>query len=453
MRRGGAVRWCGWAVPALLAGCGGPPAHAPATASASAAVATAQGFRVAGSRRATIGALPAAVAAFDSTTPAGFRVDPFRAYPVGGGIVGTVALGDVNGDRRLDAVVTTELADYPGPETVHVFLQNANGTLAAPRSIPYSDLASWAGVTNADLDRDGVSEIIVGHAFGYDAGITVLRWQGGTFATREFLGTIDAIDVVAADLDGDGYQDIFAQSWADGAEIYYGDGSGGVSRITKIASAAFGYNSLSTGDFTGDGLIDVAVTNGQGYPKVWIFPAKKVTTPLVYDVSAQLRYPPGGLSISDLDTDGDLDMVLATSGMEGYIPYGIQLYERGAGNSLAPGALLKTGREDPEAIAVGDLDGNGLPDIVTMHASWNEMGYFLQQPGGFDPEMEMTTTSTPWFNSHYRNDALALGDLDGNGCSDIAIADAATESLVVFYVRNCRKLYAVLPKEPGPKPR
>lgn len=383
-------------------------------------------------------------------TPANFRVDPFRAYPVSGGIVGTVALGDVNGDRRLDAVVTTENADYPGPETVHVFLQNANGTLAAPRAIPYSDLASWAGVTITDLDRDGVSEIIVGHAQGYDAGITVLRWQDGTFATREFLGTIDAIDVAAADMDGDGYQDIFAQSWADGAEIYYGDGGGGFPRINKISTEAFGYNSLSTGDFSGDGLADVAVTNGQGFPKVWIYPAKKVTTPLVVDVGEQLRYPPTGLSISDLDKDGKLDMVLASTGSD-YVPYGIQLYERGSGNTLTPGVLLETSQEHPEAIGVGDLDGNGLPDIVTMHGSWNEMGYFLQQPDGFEAEQVMTTTSTPWFNSHYRNGALALGDLDGNGCSDIAIADAATASLVVFYTRNCRKLHPVLPKEPRPR--
>jgi hypothetical protein len=448
------TRVLGMAIACLGTACSQAPSPASATdaEALTASAASVGGVRMSVSATPSIAPSAAAVkAAADMTTPADFRIDPFRAYPVSGGIVGTVALGDVNGDRRLDAVVTTELADYPGPETVHVFLQNANGTLAAPRSIPYSDLASWAGVTIADLDRDGVSEIIVGHAQGYDAGLTVLRWQNGTFATREFLGTIDAIDVAAADLDGDGYQDIFAQSWADGAEIYYGDGSGGFSRIGKIASEAFGYNSLSTGDFTGDGLTDVALVSLQGAPDTWIYPAQRVGSPLVYDLSELPSHRPTGIALSDLDKDGRMDLMFSTTGEAGYIPYGIQILERGSGNTLTPGPLLQTRIDYPEAVAVGDLDGNGLPDIVTMHAGYNEMGYFLQQAGGFNPEVFMTTTSTPWFDGHYRNDALALGDLDGNGCSDIAVADAATESLVVFYTHDCRKLHPVLPKEPRPK--
>lgn len=368
-----------------------------------------------------------------------FRVDPYTAYASWeetGLYPDAVVIGDVVGDARPDIVMTTV-----GPFTglvdfmLLVFEQKPDGSLRAPIMASYFDQTALTGLDLVDLDSDGRAEIIVGHG----SGLTVFKRQGAGFVATKIEADREATNLAILDVDHDGHPDVFAQSGQSGANIYFSNGSGGFDEIVPFSTAVFGIDSLEVRDFTGDGLDDVILTNGQGFSKVWVHagdldsglrPAK------VFDFKSLLRYPPKGMVVADFNNDGRLDIALSDSGDTVNQQPGIQIvYQNAAGELVNPVKLMTA--HPAGKIVAADLDGNGLMDIAALYNSWNTLAYFLQQPGGFQPAVTLSTTTMPGFNAFYRDTSMAAGDVNSDGCADIVVADP-NSGLLVFPGRNCQ---------------
>jgi len=248
-----------------------------------------------------------------SPTTAGTFQGPLR-LSVGNRRPLDVALADVKGEGRLDIVVAAS-----GSNDVLVFFHDTTpGTFLAPLSLAVS--GDPAAVAVADLAGSGSMAIAVAMANGK---VAVLR-QGttaGTFQTPvEYVTGWDPVALKVADLDGDTHPDLLTAN--------YSNGTGGLSFLRQdpaqpgvfLAAQTFDAEdyasaSLAIGDVNGDGALDVVVANAglPGYTgTVAVFP-QDPAHPGVLLVPDLYRgyYGPISVTIADLKGDGHPALVLA----------------------------------------------------------------------------------------------------------------------------------------------
>jgi hypothetical protein len=197
----------------------------------------------------------------------------------------SVAVGDFNGDGKLDLAVATRGTDgywggyyfsnyYPGlPPAVTVLLGNGNGTfttgnsytLPSPYGLPPSSFAPPAMVA-ADFNGDAQPDLVVTDAG--DGAVSVLLNSGnGNFTAPAsisvggYYGGESPASVAVADLNGDGRPDIItADAGGNAVWVLPNTGNGNFGNPYAF-TAGSGPVSVAAGDFNGDGSIDVAAAN------------------------------------------------------------------------------------------------------------------------------------------------------------------------------------------------
>ena len=95
-----------------------------------------------------------------------------------------------------------------------------------------------------------------------------------------------------------------------------------------------------------------------------------------------------------------------------------------------------TSYDIPEPVEVADLDLDGKADVVTLHGGWLRAGIYLQGAGGTLGPEELAEIP---YASHYNPHGLAVGDVDGNGSPDVVIADYNNGLVILPAVRLRRR--------------
>jgi hypothetical protein len=189
-------------------------------------------------------------------------------------------------------------------------------------------------------------------------------------------------DLATGDVDGDGALDFVALDASSGRFCVCPRSPDREGFRSPIAFAIPGQcNRVALGDLDGDGDLDVACldeTAGQ-----LVLCTQTSSSPLTFTVDAS---PPvigacRGLVLLDLDRDGKLDCVTNR-----YAADGIAVWARDAGGILSPRDVasgLPTGR----AMGIGDVDGDGWPDVVLVSEDGRSLVCLHQRssaPGFFD---------------------------------------------------------------------
>ena len=330
-----------------------------------------------------------------------------------------VAIGDVTGDGRPDAVVTT---GYTGNAAVDfkvaVLAGTAGGTLAAP--VFYDTAGTYPNRPNSvaigDVNGDGLPDVVVGIS---GVGVQVFPGlAGGGIGSPSLTSTPDGRLVRLGQLDGDGRLDVVAAGWGtDTVTVLSDTGSGLTVRATYPAQHA-GWDDLEVGDVTGDGLADIVVMSGQGLvPNLELLPQLSgggFGAAQPSSVGGNLTTQ--GIGLGDVTGDGIGDVIVAYGGNRPNAR--IAVFPGGAAGLGGPTTM--TSYDIPEPVEVGDLDGDGRGDVVVAHGGWNAVGEYAGiTGGGLLPEV---LSSVP-YASHYGPQGLAIGDLTGDGRPDIAVAD------------------------------
>lgn len=260
-----------------------------------------------------------------------------------------------------------------------------------------------------------------------------------SFAAPVALQTgIDPRRVRVADLDGDGRPDLVVTCYADGAlALFQNIGSPGMLTTNSFAPmvtlpAGSGCYDVAIADFDGDGQLDLAVVN---YNALYLSLFRNISSPGPLDTNsfeAEVQIPAvaSGESILAVDVDGDglLDLVL------GSIQGDTMSVHR---NLSSPGSLAFDTHVDFGApgwvhnVAAADFTGDGKPDIAIDGELNSYMAIFQNgsAPGGFSIS---SLSNRVDFASGYNAWGIAVGDLDGDGRPDVAFCNSYDNTLTLY---------------------
>jgi hypothetical protein len=299
----------------------------------------------------------------------------FRAtasYPAGT-LPQSVAVADFNRDSLPDLATANGRSD-----DVSVLIQSGSGGFWPTSAFDAG--SSPHGLAVADFNRDGAPDIATANAASNDVSVLLNTGSGEFAPARNWPANFNPVAIAAADLDGDAIVDLVVANRAPATVsvlLGNGDGSFGPTRAYSVASRP---EEVAVADLDGDGTVDIVTTNRAGAGVRVVLGAGDGTfgAPASYSSYA---YEPVDVALADLNGDEILDFATANFGSDNVT---VRLGD-GNGTFLSLGTQYFDVGIDPRAIAVADMDGNSIPDILTTNWSQNSVSVILNPFDGTIP--------------------------------------------------------------------
>jgi hypothetical protein len=289
----------------------------------------------------------------------------------------------------------------------------ANELFAPPVFYPVGNLPF--DVACGDLNGDGAPDLVVSSVQSADLSVR-FNDGAGNFPSAVHLPVGDPVRSVAiGDLNADGHADLALgrQQSSPTLAILYGDGAGGFTEPIPV------------GTFSGmaDGIEILRIDAGQEPDIVIGSPSSGATavflagaasfTQQIFPTDTAPAYP-SDLAAGDLDQDGDVDFAVSAS-LSSRPP--TFLLNQGNG-MLAPPEAFTPQIVALVSVAIGDVDRNGAQDLVLLEMNAGTVNVYRNA----GPAVFGAPTLHPIGTSTQPGGKVALGDLDGDGWLDAAVA-------------------------------
>jgi hypothetical protein len=375
---------------------------------------------------------------------------PAASYGTGGVASASLAIGDVNGDHKLDLVLANSCGDSANCASngsVSVLLGNGDGTFQAA---PLYGSGGYGGgiLATGDLNGDGKLDLVVTNGClnsvnCANGSVSVLLGDGdGALQPAMNYSTPgNPFSVAVADVNGDGKPDLIvtnqcaAQNNCTGTgdgvvTVFLGNGDGTFQTAASYDAGGYAPSSVAMGDVNGDGKPDLVVANtaadyGNGSVSVLLGNGDGT-------FQSPVSYGSGGtgqtlsVAMKDVNGDGKPDLVVTNSCVDDNCATGSVGVLLGNGDGTFQAAVsYNSGGRSAMAVAVGDVNGDGKPDLVVENdcvigGSCNgdgTVGVLLGKGDGTFQAAVISSTPQPGFCCQ-----LALADFNGDGKLDVATA-------------------------------
>jgi VCBS repeat protein/FG-GAP repeat protein len=355
-------------------------------------------------------------------------------------LVNGIAVADVDANGKPDilGMVSTDSGGTPTQGYVSTRFQNPDGTFALPPT-RFGVGVDPANFVAADVDGDGRPDLVVANAGDHTVSVRLADpARPGFFLPALVLSTPGRIplDVAVGDVNGDGLTDIVVAASSDpgftptllpAVTVFHQISPPGPNAV-QFAPPVFytvggDPQAVTVADLDGNGFADIAVATTADTVSVLLQTSAGVIASAVdYTTGVQ----PVAIKAADLDGDGKLDLLTANFGAAinpGTQGLSVLIQGATAGTFLAP-AHYATGFRST-AVAVGDLNGDGKADVAVacegLPGDPGTVSVFLQTP----PAAATPGVLLPAAN--YRGVwgpmGVAIADIDGDGHPDLVLAD------------------------------
>jgi len=330
----------------------------------------------------------------------------------------TVVVADFNKDGKLDFANV----DYSGGNAgfVSVFLGNGDGTFKP--KVDYAVGNGPDGLAVADVDGDGNLDLVVANDTG--SSVSVLLGNGdGTFKPhKDYPAGSFPHWIAVGDFNGDGKPDLVETNEGDNTiGVFLNNGDGTFKAMKTFPVSQYPY-SVSVGDFNDDGNIDLAVTGYQD-SVVSILLGNGDGT-FKSHVDYQTGTSPAIVATADINQDGKLDLVTVnySNGTTGTASVLL-----GKGDGTFQTHIDSTVGLGPDGLAIGDFNGDGIPDLAVANLIGNSMSILLGKGDGtFQPHVDFPTAKFPL--------GMGAGGFShrGSGSDDLAVTNDLATAVRVF---------------------
>ncbi len=286
-----------------------------------------------------------------------------------GGMRSKAATGDFDDDGRPDVVIANGTS-------VSLLLNSAAGFRLPVHTA--SELTSTTALVADDFDLDGHLDVVVAQ----DSSLRWLRGTGqGSLFPPVIVARTSAFALSSGDFNHDGKPDLAATSNA-GLAVLFGNGDGTFQLLVRYRDTGPGTD-MSVVDLNADGVSDLVVAASRHYGNHLHIGVEVHIGSADGSFSAPQGHPVPSVSprlvAADFGSDGHFEVATVNERQntvtltENLVTY-TQPVSAGA-NTLAVG-------ERPIDIATADLNGDGLPDIVTANADSRSLSVLIGTQGG-----------------------------------------------------------------------
>jgi hypothetical protein len=341
-----------------------------------------------------------------------------------------VEAADFNNDKFPDLAVTSET-----DSSVTVLLGNGKGGFTEAEGSPFFAGSIPNDISINDFNKDGNMDLaFANHEKKY---LTVLLGNGmGNFtAAPKSPFPVEGIPhthgIATGDFNNDGRLDLATDSWGnDQVEVLFGDSldlfkSPGM--FFKVGKRP--YQRLRAADINNDGVDDIVTTNSESNDVTILLANGKGGFYEAAGSPFACGDAPFGVAIGDINADGKLDLcVLNSPGSmaEGKGKNGLSvLLGDGRGKfEVMKGSPFEAGKI-PNRIAIGDVNGDNINDIVTSDNDSNKIYLFLMNKNG------SVLSSSPIIAGNHPK-GVAIAYLNGDGKGDIVVCNTLDNEISII---------------------
>ena len=374
-------------------------------------------------------------------------------YSSGGYDALWVAVGDVNGDGKLDLLVDNYCASSGNCAngTVAVLLGNGDGTFQP--AVTYDSGGQYARfVAVADVNADGNPDLLVTNVYGTSAGtnggISVLLGNGdGTFQSAKsyYSGGYEAYSAAVADVNADGKLDLVVanqctsfNSCVDGAaSVLLGNGDGTFVSAAAYYSGGYSSPSVAAADVNGDGKLDLVVANqctsssncANGTVGVLLGNGDGTfQTAVAYSSGAESAY---SVAVGDLNGDGKPDLVVSSecASSSNCTSGRISVLLGNGDGTFQTAVTYPSGGFEAFSVAIADVNGDGKVDLVVGNtcatSSSCTNGTIAVLLGNGDGTFQTAVAYGSGGNDVF---SVAVADLNGDGKPDLVVSNYCASS-------------------------
>ncbi len=323
-----------------------------------------------------------------------------------GGNPAAIAVGDFNSDGKMDVVTANQ-----GSNDISLLLGNGNGTFQQPMNFVVGK--SPEAILAVDLNGDGKLDLVTANKSDNTVSVLINMGFGFFRPARSFPAGTGPVALAYGDFNGDHHVDLaVADNGSSTVTLLMGDGTG---NFTSGGTVGVGGNptSVAVADFNDDGKPNIATVSG-GFGHLDINLNNGDGT-FASPVNYATGFCANTVVVGDFNNDGQPDLAVACTFPTAT---GVSILLGNPDGTFRPFVQYDAGHQSTATLVVADLNGDGNQDLVTANGQFanNSVSVLLGNGDGtFGTARVYTAGQSP--------DAVAVGDFNGDDVPDVVTAN------------------------------